>query len=256
MPNAETVPLLLKQLGLPMMLAKWSVQEELAQKKSWRYAEYLATLCEYEVASRYEKRIARHTKESGLARGKTLASFDFSSAPSIDRKLVEAFADNPGWVKNANNIVLFGASGVGKSHIACAIGHRLIELGVRCLFTSTTHLVQKLQEAKKQYKLPEALAKLGRYPLLILDDIGYVKKDEMETSVLFELIADRYETSSLIITANQPFSEWDKIFPDNMMAVAAVDRLVHHATIINITKEESYRKASSEKSQTKGRVKN
>jgi len=121
----------------------------------------------------------------------------------------------------------------------------MIAQGIRCFFTATTSLVQKLQQAKMQYKLPEALARLSRYPLLILDDIGYVKKDEMETSVLFELIAERYENNSLIITANQPFAQWDSIFPDNMMAVAAVDRLVHHATIINI-KEKSFRKEQAE----------
>ena len=126
-----------------------------------------------------------------------------------------------------------------------AIGYRMIELGIRCLFTSTTALVQKLQFAKQQYKLPEMLAKLARYPLIILDDIGYVKKEETETSVLFELIADRYESGSLIITANQPFAEWDRIFPDNMMAVAAVDRLIHHATVISI-KEESFRRSQAQ----------
>lgn len=155
-------------------------------------------------------------------------------------------ADNPSWVKQANNLIIFGPSGVGKSHLASAIGYRLIERGTRVLFSSTTAMIQKLQEARKNHRLPEALAKLGRIPLLILDDIGYAKKDEQETSVLFELIAERYETSSLIITANQPFSEWDKIFPDNMMAVAAVDRLIHHGTILNIN-EQSYRRTQSAK---------
>ena len=241
MPNTETIPLLLKQLRLPTMLRKWATQEELAQEKEWRHAEYLATLCELEVASRYQKRVGRHTKESRLPAGKTLGSFDFGMVKSMNPKIVKALADNASWVKDAKNILIFGPSGVGKSHLAAAIAHALIEKGVRCYFSSTTSLVQKLQDARKQYKLSEALGKLARYPLLILDDIGYVKKDDMETSVLFELIAERYETGSLIITSNQPFGEWDKIFTDNMMAVAAIDRLVHHAIIINI-KEESYRK--------------
>ncbi len=115
-------------------------------------------------------------------------------------------------------------------------------------------MVQKLQAAREQYRLPDALLKLSRYELLILDDIGYVKKDDAETSVLFELIADRYENRSLIITANQPFGEWDKIFQDNMMAVAAIDRLVHHATIINI-EAESYRKESAKRQQDDNRQK-
>ena len=166
---------------------------------------------------------------------------------------IEALSENPAWVRQANNLIIFGPSGVGKTHLASAIAHRLIEQGVRSLFTSTTALVQKLQLARQQYQLPQALARLARTPLLILDDIGYAKKNEMETSVLFELITDRYENASLVITANQPFGEWDSIFPDNMMAVAAIDRLVHHATIINIT-DESYRKGqANERHNKKGR---
>jgi len=248
MASVESLPILLKQLGLPKILSGWQDTEELAQEKQWSYAQYLATLAELEINERYQKRIARHTKESKLPPGKLLGTFDFNVAKSINRLKVQALADNPGWVKDANNIVIFGPSGVGKTHLAAAIGHRMIEHGCRCLFTATTMLVQKLQQAREQFKLPEMLCKLNRYPLLILDDIGYVKKDMMETSVLFELIAERYENASIIITANQPFADWDNIFPDNMMAVAAIDRLIHHAAIINI-KENSFRKNHALKGQ-------
>ena len=153
-------------------------------------------------------------------------------------------AESTSWVTQASNVMIFGPSGVGKTHLAAAIAHRLIEQGMRAQFMQATSLVQKLQQARAEYKLPETIAKLARYPLLILDDIGYVKKNEAETGVLFELIADRYETNSLLITSNHAFSEWDQIFPDSVMAVAAIDRLVHHATIINI-QDDSYRIASS-----------
>jgi len=176
--------------------------------------------------------------------GKTLSSFDFKAAKSVNAAQITALAENTGWVKQAHNLIIFGPSGVGKSHLASGIAHRLIEQGIRALFTSTTTLVQKLQQARQAYRLPEAITKLANIPMLILDDIGYAKKDDSKTSVLFELIVDRYESTSLIITANQPFSEWDKIFPDNNMAVDAIDRLVHHATIINI-QDNSYRKPSS-----------
>jgi DNA replication protein DnaC len=242
MANIATLPLLLKQLSLPCMYAHWESHAVQAEQSHWSYPEYLATLCNQEVAMRTQKRVARHVKEAKLTAGKTLSTFDFKAAKTVNAAQIVALADNTSWVKQANNLVIFGPSGVGKSHLACAIAHRLIEQGVRALFTSTTTLVQKLQQARQAYRLPEAIAKLARIPLLILDDIGYVKKDDAETSVLFELISDRYESSSLIITANQPFSEWDKIFPDNNMAVAAIDRLVHHATIINIQNEKSYRK--------------
>ncbi len=115
-------------------------------------------------------------------------------------------------------------------------------------FASATSLVQELQTAKQALRLSDALAKLDKYPLLVLDDIGYVKRTEMESSVLFELIAHRYESGSLLITSNHPFSEWDAIFPDNMMAVAAIDRLVHHAHIIELNGQ-SYRKRQATRNQ-------
>jgi DNA replication protein DnaC len=241
MRNTASLPLLLKQLGLPMMYNHWEEQDVIGQENHWTYPQYLAALSELEVASRYQKRMQRHLKESKLPQGKTLVTFNFKETKSINAAQIKALAENTSWVKQAENLIIFGPSGVGKSHIAAAIGHGLIAQGTRVLFTSTAMLVQQLQQARQAYKLPEALGKLSHIPLLILDDIGYVKKDEMETSVLFELIADRYETGSLIITANQPFGEWNNIFPDNMMAVSAIDRLVHHATIINIS-EQSYRK--------------
>ncbi|BAS59722.1 IstB domain protein ATP-binding protein (plasmid) [Leptolyngbya boryana NIES-2135] len=153
-------------------------------------------------------------------------------------------ADDPTWLGRAENLLLFGASGVGKSHLASAVSRRMVEFGKRVRFFSALALVQQLQQAKLQLQLQAMLKKLDRFDLLVLDDLGYVKKTEAETSVLFELIAHRYERKSLLITANQPFSQWDAIFTDSMMTVAAVDRLVHHALIVEI-QTESYRKQSA-----------
>jgi len=153
-------------------------------------------------------------------------------------------AQDVGWLERSENLLVFGPSGVGKTHLAAAMGRAMIELGKRVKFSSATTLVQQLQYAKLQLQLPAALTKLDRFDLLIVDDVGYVKKTEAETSVLFELIAHRYERRSLLITANQPFSQWDSIFADSMMTVAAVDRLVHHALILEI-QAESFRKQSA-----------
>lgn len=238
--HEAVLPLQLKELKLSSMTKNWQPLVEKAKISAWDYGHYLSHLCDLEIQKRQTTRLIRRIKESGLPKDKTLSAFDFSSNKSIKPAQINALADSDDWVKKASNVIIFGPSGVGKTHVAAAIAYRQIELGSRVKFQQTSHLVQLLQQAKAQFRLKELLLKLDRIPLLVLDDIGYVKRDEHETSVLFELICQRYETGSLIITANQPFSEWDSIFPDNMMAVASIDRLVHHATIINITGE-SYR---------------
>ncbi|MCP5085053.1 MAG: ATP-binding protein [Alphaproteobacteria bacterium] len=241
MPHIATLPLLLKQLRLSTMLRHWESLLQQSEQKGWNNAQYLTALCEQELAERYRRRIERHTKESQLPPGKTLASFDFSQMPTAQAGQFEALARTAEWTHQARNLILFGASGVGKSHLAAAIGYGLIEQGVRVRYVASTALVQQLQLARQQLRLEDALAKLDKYRVLILDDIAYVKKSEHETQVLFELIAHRYETGSMIITSNRPFAEWDLIFPDQMMTVAAVDRLIHHATIMEITGD-SYRR--------------
>jgi len=129
----------------------------------------------------------------------------------------------------------------------------LIEKGWRVLFTRTTDLVQKLQIARRDLVLEAAIAKLDKYHLLILDDLAYVTKDQAETSVLFELISARYERRSMLITANQPFGEWGKIFPDQAMTLAAIDRLVHHATILEMNVDSYRRKEAVDKARGVGR---
>ena len=130
--------------------------------------------------------------------------------------------------------------------ISAALGLALVENGWRVLFARTTDLVQRLQVARRELALESAIAKLDRYDLLILDDIAYVTKDQAETSALFELIAARYERRSMLITANQPFGEWGKIFPDQAMTLAAIDRLVHHATILEMNVEPSSESADAD----------
>ena len=241
MPTTANVPLLLKQLKLASMGRHWEGLLQQSQDRGWDAGQYLAALCEQELADRDSRRIARYAKESQLPVGKTLATFDFSHVPTLNAGQIEALTTTTDWTRQARNVLLFGASGVGKTHLAVAIGHGLVEKSVRVRYFTTTALVQHLQQARDQLRLEDALQKLDKYRVLILDDFGYVKKSEQETQVLFELIAHRYETGSLIVTSNQPFADWDRIFPDAMMTVAAVDRIIHHATIIQVTSD-SYRR--------------
>lgn len=247
MDNVSSLPLMLKQLKLMSMLKSWEDSEQEAKEKNWSHAKYLQSLAELEINSRYSSRIKRYIREAKLPVGKTISTFNFTDIPSVNKEQIEAFAENSKWVNDCHNIILFGPSGLGKTHLASAIAHGVITQGIRALFIKTTALVQKLQEAKRLFQLPEAISKLSKYQLLILDDIGYAKKDELETSVLFELIADRYETGSIIITSNLAFSDWDKIFPDSMIAVAAIDRIIHHSTVLNFTGESYRKKAQNNK---------
>lgn len=242
MPSIEALPFLLKQLRLPAIASHWQERTQSAEKERVGYGDYLAGLLELELVLREQNRLTRAYKNSKLPAGKTMATFAFHQAKKVNRTQIKNLSEDCSWVKEAQNLVLLGPSGVGKTHLAAAIAYGLLEQGVTVFFSSTTLLVQALQQAKAELKLKKALDRLARFQLLILDDIGYVKKSEQETSVLFELIAHRYEYGSLLITANQPFGDWDTLFPDKIMAVAAIDRIVHHATIINI-EGESYRAA-------------
>ena len=192
--------------------------------------------------------------EARLPPGKTLATFDFDSLPMVSKAQVMALAAGDVWLKNGANVLLFGPPGAGKSHLSAALGLALVENGWRVLFARTSDLVQRLQIARRELALESAIAKLDSYDLLILDDIAYVSKDQAETSVLFELIATRYERRSLLITANQPFGEWGRIFPDQAMTLAAIDRLVHHATILEMNVESYRRTVALERKRGKGKT--
>ena len=148
---------------------------------------------------------------------------------------------------------MFGPSGSGKSHLSAAFGHALIERGYRVLFTRTTDLVQRLQQARQALSLESAIEKLDKYPCAHPRGPLLCAKGSAETSVLFELIAARYERRSLIVTANHPFGEWTSLFPDAAMTLAAVDRLVHHSTIFEMNVESYSRKGVAARTERKPR---
>lgn len=239
------LPTLLRALRLPTMGSVWQNLLAQAQEEQWSHARYLAVLCEQEVNERESRRIARFTREAALPASKTLSSFDFSGDMIPCQARVETLASTCDWVERADNLLFFGPSGVGKTHLAAAIGHGLIEQGIRVRHFPAVALVQMLQQARHELRLDDALHKLDKYAVIILDDIGYVRKSEAETHVLFELISYRYEAGSMVVTSNQPFSQWEHIFTDSAMTVAAIDRLVHHSTIIDI-QAESFRRRYAE----------
>lgn len=242
--DTAKLPMLLTALRLPTFARLWPEFCARANKEGWPAERLLAALCELELSEREQRRIQRHLAEAKLLPGKTLDSFDFAVVPTVTQARVRALAEGDGWLQSGHNLLAFGPPGAGKSHLAAAIGYELIQRGYRVLMARTSDLVQRLQTARQELALSQEIAKLDRFDLLILDDISYVRKDQAETSALFELIAARYEQRSIMITANQPFSGWDAIFPDRAMTIAAIDRLVHHATIFEMNVE-SYRRRAA-----------
>ncbi|MBM3267228.1 MAG: IS21-like element helper ATPase IstB [Candidatus Sericytochromatia bacterium] len=191
----------------------------------------LVEVFEMEAQDRKDRRIERLRRASKLPVAKTFETLDLNRLP---RKLVAKIRElaRGHFLDRADNILAFGLPGVGKSHAACAIGHDLVAAGRSVLFAPTYDIVQHLLAAKRDLELPRALAKLDAFEVVILDDIGYVKQDRDEMEVLFTLMAERYERRSMIITSNLLFSEWDQIFKNPMTTAAAIDRVVHHSTIL------------------------
>jgi DNA replication protein DnaC len=196
----------------------------------------VAEVLELEAAGRKERRVERLRRASKLPPGKTFETLDKARVPRTALLKVQELSRGD-FVEQANNVLLFGVPGVGKSHLACALGHALVEVGRSVLFTPTYQLVQQLLVARRDLCLPRALRALDVFDAVILDDLGYVQQTAEEAEVLFTLMAERYERRSLIITSNLVFSEWDRIFKTPMATAAAIDRLVHHAAIIEIDRE-------------------
>ena len=247
--DAARLTLLLSELRLPATKQIWASFAEQSDKEGWPAARLLTVLAENELAERDRRRIERHLAEAKLLPGKTLDNFDFNSVPMVSKAQVSALCAGDEWLRNGANLLLLGPPGGGKSHLSSAIGLALLEKGWRVLFARTSDLVQRLQLARRELALEAALNRLDHFDVLILDDLAYVTKDQAETSALFELISTRYERRSMIITANQPFGEWGKVFQDPAMTLAAVDRLVPHSTIFEMNVESSRRRTAIERKQ-------
>jgi len=218
------------------------------------YLDALATVIEVfemEAEDRRQRRVQRLLTSSKLPAGKTFELFEQTRLPSALRKQIDQLATGD-FLANATNVLCFGLPGTGKSHVAAAIGHSLVQRGHSVLFTPTFELVQHLLAAKRDLELPRSLRKLDNFELIVLDDIGYVKQSAEEIEVLFTLLAERYERRSLLITSNLVFNEWDQIFKNPMTTAAAIDRLVHHSVILEFSVQ-SYRTDTAKKRQTKSR---
>jgi len=245
-----THPLLpkLKELRLSGMLASLQERAELAKEQQLSPVEFLALLIEDELERRHQRTQARRQKEAGFEYLKTLADFDFAAAPTLDKALVLEMA-TCGFIAAKENWLVCGPTGVGKSHLATAIGYEAIRRGMKVLSFATHRLLAELLAARADGAYQKLLAKLASVELLIIDDFGLRPISAQGAEDLYELIARRYERGSILLTSNRSPSEWAEAFGDALLASAALDRLTHHARVTVITGE-SYRQRHRRKEVT------
>jgi len=230
---------LLRSFHLPSFANNYQQFARQAEKERIDNVGYLYQLSKAESEERYNRRTERLIRQSKVPRGKTLDGFDFSRFEGLSESQVKELGEG-NCLDSAENILIFGNPGTGKTHLAAALVREWCLRGRQAFFTTASALVQELLRAKRDLQLNVLLKRLDRFESLVIDDISYLPQDRDETDVLFVLMAERYEQRSMVITSNLPFSAWDRIFKDAVTTMAAIDRVVHHATVLELNGE-SYR---------------
>jgi DNA replication protein DnaC len=237
----------LKELHLPTMRASYEELARRAEQETLGYEQYLLELAARECETRQQHRVERLLRHSRLPLEKNLANFDLKRLPTKAAREMRGLLDGT-FLDRRENLLVFGKSGSGKTHLLCALGQELVRQGRKVYFRTCSLLVQELLLAKRELKLHRQLKQWAGYEALIIDDIGYVQQSREEMEVLFTLLAERYERGSVLLTSNLPFSKWESIFKDPMTTAAAIDRLVHHSVILELNVS-SYRMEHAKRSQ-------
>ena len=236
-----SLDLLLKIMKAPSILEQYCEVSERAEREGWDFIRFLKELVTIECEGRRRRKLERLQKRSHLPKAKTLSTFDLSLMPDKIRRIVPKLCEGT-FVDRAENVLAFGLPGRGKTHLICAIGHELVKREIPVLFSSTQEFVSRLLRAKREYELDLAIKNFDKFPVIILDDIGYVKQSREEMEVLFTFLSERYEHRSVMITSNLVFSQWEQIFKDPLTTAAAIDRIIHHSFILEIPESiHSYR---------------
>jgi DNA replication protein DnaC len=229
----EKLTAYLRELHLPTFRECFEEQAQRAVQETASYEQYLLELAERECQARWAKRTERLLRDSRLPLEKDLASFDMGRLPAKVSRQVRTLLEGS-FVDRRENLLLFGKTGTGKTHLLSAIAQELVRSGRKVVSWPCDLLVQELLVAKRDLKLSRVLKRMSQCEVLLIDDIGYVQQSREEMEVLFTLLAQRYERGTVMLTSNLPFSKWEVIFKDPMTTAAAIDRLVHHSVILEL----------------------
>lgn len=243
--NHEELQKNLRELSLHGIAKEYPELSRIAEKKNCTYEQFIGMLATVEIKSRAELKVKRLTKDSKIPLLKEQSTYDFKCIKGITEIEFNRLAEGA-FLNNATNIVLYGSFGLGKTHLSIALSRKLIEKGYRCFYTTTHNLIQDLLEAQKTLKLGAIFKKLDKYQLLVCDELGYIPQTKDGADLFFQLISQRNERKSILITTNLPFSDWGQVFVNPLNTAAAVDRIIHNCETFNL-EGPSYRTVEAKK---------